>query len=303
MINQKRLAEFTGFTECEVKNLCEQYNMSFDEIKKWYNGYNVNGISIYNPKSVVEAITEHTFDSYWTQTETYEALKTYLLRNENGLRDKIISMILGEHITINVRKFQNDMYSFESADDVLTLLVHLGYLTYDFDTKMVWFPNTEIKQEFIDSIEDEWKPVMQAIKKSDLLLKYTLLQNTEKVAEMISEVHFDNTSLIQYNDENSLACVLSLSYYSAQDSYVIYRELHGGDGLADIVLVPRTGNYNPALIIELKLNKNAGIALNQIKNKNYIKALKDYRGKVLLVGINYDKKTKKHECLIEEIII
>lgn len=301
MTNQKRLAEFTGFTELEVKELCEKYQMSFEETKQWYDGYNVNGISIYNPKSVVEAMTERVFDSYWTQTETYEALKTYLMRNENGLRDKIIRMIAGEHISINTAKFQNDMCTFESADDVLTLLVHLGYLTYDFDRKTVWIPNTEIRQEFINSIEDEWEQVMQAIRKSDLLLKYTLAQNAEKVAEMLSEVHSENTSLIQYNDENSLACVLTLAYYSAQDSYAIYRELHGGEGLADIVLIPRTKNPNPALIIELKWNQNAGIALNQIKEKNYIKSLKDYHGKVLFVGINYDKKTKQHECRFESV--
>ena len=125
----------------------------------------------------------------------------------------------------------------------------------------------------------------------------------EKVAEMLSEVHSENTSLIQYNDENSLACVLTLAYYSAQDSYAIYRELHGGEGLADIVLIPRSKNPNPALIIELKWNQNAGIALNQIKEKNYIQSLKDYHGKVLFVGINYDKKTKQHECKFESVEI
>ena len=300
MTNQKRLAEFTGFTESEVKELCERYNMSFEETKQWYDGYNVNGISIYNPKSVVEALTERVFDSYWTQTETYEALKFYLMRNENGLRDKIIRMIAGEKISVNTRKFQNDMCTFESADDILTLLIHLGYLTYDFDTKTAWIPNTEVRQEFISSIQDNgFEHVVKAIEQSDKLLKYTLEQNAEKVAEILSEVHSENTSLIQYNDENSLACVLTLAYYSAQDSYAIYRELHGGEGLADIVLIPRTKNPNPALIIELKWNQNAGIALNQIKEKNYIQSLKDYHGKVLFVGINYDKKTKQHECRFE----
>ena len=302
MTNQKRLAEFTGFTESEVKELCEKYQMSFEETKQWYDGYNVNGISIYNPKSVVEAMTERVFDSYWTQTETYEALKFYLMRNENGLRDKIIRMIAGEKISVNTRKFQNDMCTFESADDILTLLIHLGYLTYDFDTKTAWIPNTEVRLEFISSIQDNgFEHVVKAIEQSDKLLKYTLAQNAEKVSEMLSEVHSENTSLIQYNDENSLACVLTLAYYSAQDSYAIYRELHGGEGLADIVLIPRTKNPNPALIIELKWNQNAGIALNQIKEKNYIQSLKDYHGKVLFVGINYDKKTKQHECRFESV--
>ena len=300
MTNQKRLAEFTGFTESEVRKLCEKYSISFEKTKQWYDGYNVNGTSIYNPKSVVEAITEGIFDNYWTQTETYEALKFYILRNENGLRDKIIRMIAGEHISVNTKTFQNDMNTFESADDVLTLLIHLGYLTYDSDTKTAWIPNKEVRQEFVNSIEDGgFENIVTALKKSDQLLRYTLEQNAEKVSEMLSEVHNENTSVIQYNDENSLSCVISLAYYSAQDTYAVYRELQGGEGFADLVFIPRTGNSNPAMIIELKWNKNAGIALNQIKDRQYIKSLKDYHGKVLFVGINYDKKSKKHECRFE----
>ena len=300
MTNQKRLAEFTGFTEEEVRQLCERYHMSFEQTKQWYDGYNINGISIYNPKSVAEAMNERIFDSYWTQTETYEALKMYIVRNENGLRDKIIRMIAGEHISINTKTFQNDMCTFETADDILTLLVHLGYLTYDFDTKTAWIPNKEVRQEFLNSIQgQEFQTVNNAIHRSDKLLQLTLAQNAEKVAEMLQEVHCDNCSVIQYNDENSLACVLSLAYYSAQDSYVVYRELQGGEGFADLVFVPRTGNQNPAMIVELKWNQSTGIALEQIKNRNYIRCLKDYHGKVLFVGVNYDKKSKKHTCKFE----
>ena len=304
MTNQYALAEFTGFTEREVRQLCERYHMSFEQTKDWYDGYNVNGISIYNPRSVTSAMMNGIFDSYWTQTETYEALKMYIVRNENGLRDKIIRMIAGEHISINTKTFQNDMCTFETADDILTLLVHLGYLTYDFDTKTAWIPNKEVRQEFLNSIQgQEFQTVNNAIHRSDKLLQLTLAQNAEKVAEMLQEVHSDNCSVIQYNDENSLACVLSLAYYSAQDSYAIYRELQGGEGFADLVFVPRTGNHNPAMIVELKWNQTTGIALEQIKDRNYIRCLKDYHGKVLFVGVNYDKKSKKHTCQFEMVEI
>ena len=300
MVSAGTLAPFIGFTEEEVRQLCERYHMSFEQTKQWYDGYNINGISIYNPKSVAEAMSEQIFDSYWTQTETYEALKMYIVRNENGLRDKIIRMIAGEHISINTKTFQNDMCTFETADDILTLLVHLGYLTYDFDTKTAWIPNKEVRQEFLNSIQgQEFQTVNNAIHRSDKLLQLTLAQNTEKVAEMLQEVHCDNCSVIQYNDENSLACVLSLAYYSAQDSYAIYRELQGGEGFADLVFIPRTGNHNPAMIVELKWNQSTGIALEQIKDRNYIRCLKDYHGKVLFVGVNYDKKSKKHTCQFE----
>ena len=250
-------------------------------------------------------MTSHIFDNYWSQTESYEALKVYIQRNENGLRDKIIQMIGGEHISVNTKKFQNDMCTFESADDVLTLLIHLGYLTYDFDTKTAWIPNAEVRQEFINSISDtsEYKKVMLAIEQSDKLLKYTLARDAEKVAEMIADVHSENTSIIQYNNENSLACVLTLAYYSAQDAYAVYRELQGGEGFADLVFIPRRGNTNPAMIIELKWDKDAGIALGQINDREYVKCLKDYTGTVLFVGINYDKKSKTHECRFETVEI
>ena len=302
MTNQYALAEFTGFTEREVRQLCERYHMSFEQTKDWYDGYNVNGVSIYNPRSVTSAMMNGIFDSYWTQTETYEALKMYIVRNENGLRDKIVRMIAGEHISINTKTFQNDMCTFETADDILTLLVHLGYLTYDFDTKTAWIPNKEVRQEFLNSIQgQEFQTVNNAIHRSDKLLQLTLAQNAEKVAEMLQEVHSDNCSVIQYNNENSLACVLSLAYYSAQDSYAVYRELQGGEGFADLVFVPRTGNHNPAMIVELKWNQSTGIALGQIKDRNYIRCLKDYHGKVLFVGVNYDKKSKKHTCQFEMV--
>ncbi|MBR2086935.1 MAG: PD-(D/E)XK nuclease domain-containing protein [Oscillospiraceae bacterium] len=195
------------------------------------------------------------------------------------------------------------MCTFESADDVLTLLIHLGYLTYDFDTKTAWIPNAEVQQEFINSIQDGgFENVMQAIHQSDKLLKYTMAQDAEKVAGLIADAHNDNLSVIRYNDENSLACVLTLAYYSAQDTYALYRELQGGEGFADLVFVPRRGNTNPAMIMELKWDKTAGIALEQIKDRQYVKCLKDYHGQVLFVGISYDKKSKRHECRFETIM-
>ena len=300
MTNQGALAEYTGFTEKEVEELCIRYGMSFEETKKWYDGYRVNGLSIYNPKSVVTAMTSKVFDNYWTQTETYEALKVHIYRNENGLRDKIIQMIAGEKISVNTKKFQNDMYSFESSDDVITLLIHLGYLTYDFDTKTAWIPNKEVQEQFISSIEDRgFENVMEAIRSSDKLLKHTLARNSEKVSEMIRKVHMQETSILKYNDENSLSCVLALAYYSARDTYAIYREMPGGEGFADLVFVPLKGNSNPAMIVELKCDKDADTAIDQIKKRKYAESLKDYKGNVLLVGISYDRKSKEHECRFE----
>lgn len=302
MTNQMALAEFTGFTEQEVQLLCKKHEMSFEEIKRWYDGYNLKGLSIYNPRSVITAMTSRDFDNYWSKTETYNALKVYIEMNFDGLNDKVAQLIAGEKIKINPGKFQNDMTTMKSADDVFTLLVHLGYLAFDFYTNEVYIPNSEVIQEFINSIEDGgWEEVIKAIKNSDKLLEATLNSDEEKVAELIDRAHSDNTSILKYNDENSLSCVISLAYYSARKTYIIERELPSGKGFADIVFRPRKNNTNPALIVELKYNKPADNALEQIKKKQYVDCLKDYSGEVLLVGISYDKVNKRHACRIEKI--
>ncbi len=303
MTNQRELAEFTGFTEEEVKNLCIQYDMPYEKMKQWYDGYELKGVQIYNPRSVVMSLLGHDFDSYWTKTETYEALRKYIQLDMYNLKALVTRLIAGESVPVNPDKFQNDMTTLESADDVLTLLVHLGYLTYDFYNQKVTIPNQEVQKEFINCIEDGgWEPVMDAIRSSDELLSATLDGNEEKVASMIEQAHQENTSILKYNDENALACVISLAYYSAKKDYSIYRELAGGKGYADMVFVPRSNVNKPALIVELKWNKTASAAIEQIKNRQYIESLKGYSGEVVLVGINYDDgEFKKHVCRIEKV--
>ena len=302
MIDAEPISEFTGFTEVEVKELCQKYNKSFVEMKNWYDGYNLNGVSIYNPKSVVESIHRSQFNNYWSSTETYEALQNYIKMNFDGLKDKVTKLIAGEKIVINSGKFQNDMTTLKSSDDIFTLLVHLGYLTFDFNTSEVWIPNSEVAQEFINSIEDGgWEEVMNAIKSSDKLLKATLNCDEEKVAELIDKAHSENTSILKYNDENSLSCVISLAYYCARKTYTMERELPAGKGYADIVFKPRRNNSNPAIIVELKYDKTAEGAITQIKEKQYADCLNDYTGEILLIGINYDKEDKKHTCRIDKI--
>lgn len=268
MTDAEPISEFTGFTESEVKELCEKYNKSFAEMKRWYDGYNLNGISIYNPKSVVESILRGQFNNYWTSTETYETLKIYIEMNFDGLKDTIIELIAGGKVVIDTTTFTNDMVTFVTKDDVLTLLIHLGYLTYDFYTKEVSIPNYEISEQFASTIKViGWSEVADSPKSSDELLKATLNCNEEKVAELIDKAHSENTSILKYNDENSLSCVISLAYYSARKTYTIERELPAEKGYADLVFKPRKNNSNPAIIVELKYDKSAEGALEQIKKK------------------------------------
>lgn len=301
MTDVREYAKFTGFTQEEVEMLCQEYNMPFEETRQWYDGYNLRGVSVYNPRSVVMSMTGGYFNNYWTATETYEALKVYIEMNFDGLREKIIRMISGGAEKINIGKFQNDMTTFKSADDVLTLLVHLGYLSYDFDNACVKIPNSEVQQEFINSIEDGgWESVIDSINRSEELLNATLAGDADKVSLSIERVHQDNTSILKYNDENSLACVISLAYYSAKRKYRMIRELPAGKGFADIVLIPLKNTDSPAILIELKYEKSAKTAIEQIKQKNYCDALEGFSGEILLVGISYDSE-KTHSCVIEKI--
>ena len=293
-------AEYTGFTEEEVRELCDKYEMDFDEVKRWYDGYNVNDVSIYNPKSVVEAMLSKELGNYWTQTETYEALKEYIQANFDGLRDKVVQLIADEPVKVNILKFQNDMTNFGSADDVLTLLIHLGYLTYNKADRSCYIPNEEVRQEFINCIEDGgWENVMSAIRSSERLLEDTLKGNEKAVSDALRELHYQNTSLLTYNNENSLSCLLSLAFYSAKKYYTIFRELETGEGFADLVFIPLKHSDKPAMLVELKYDKSADTAISQIKEKRYHGALTEYLDKLIIVGINYDKNSKEHTCRIE----
>ncbi len=302
MTEPKEMAEYTGFTEDEVRKLCKEYGMDFLEMQKWYDGYKLkNAAHMYNPKSVVDAMLNTEFHSYWTGTETYEALKVYMDMNFDGLKDSIIEMLGNGRCKINYRKFQNDMTTFKSRDDVLTLLIHLGYLAYDEETKEVFIPNMEISDEFENALEGEgWDTIAKILSASDELLNATLCGDTDAVARGIDEAHMDHTSILSYNDENSLSCVITIAYFSARKDYALIRELPAGKGFADIVFLPRGFSDKPALIVELKWNKSVMGAINQIKERKYIKALEDYKGEILLVAVNYDKTTKNHQCVIEK---
>jgi hypothetical protein len=309
MLNPREMAEFFGFTENEVKELCLEYKRNFQEAQAWYDGYelvtmegeNRKTYSMYSPKSVVDAMLSGVFDNYWNQTETYEALKAYIRLNFDGLKDSVIRMLAGDKVQINTGTFSNDMTTFQGMDDVLTLLVHLGYLSYHWPDKTVSIPNKEVSQEYVNAISTmDWKEVIQSIEASRNLLEALWQLNAEAVANGIDQAH-QEISILQYNDENALSCTISLAFYFAREYYTIIRELPTGKGFADLCFIPRRLYADkPAAVIELKWDKKAEGAISQIKNKGYVDALKDYHGDLLLAGINYDKKTKKHTCVIEK---
>lgn len=301
MIQPQMLAEYVGFTEKEVIDLCRDYDLDFEEVKKWYDGYSFSRIkSVYSPNSVIRAVKSGEFGDYWTETETYESLKFYIGINEDGLKDAIIAMLGGMRCKINTRTFQNDMSNIKSKDDVLTLLVHLGYLAYDSARKEVYIPNQEVADEFKNAVEySGWQGISAALQASEELLDSTIRGEAEVVAKALDEVHMANTSVLACNNELSLSCVITIAYYVARKDYTLIRELPAGKGFADIVFVPRKHTDKPAMIVELKWDKTAQGAISQMKENRYAGALDEYAGNILLVGINYDKSDKKHECVIE----
>ena len=306
MTEPLNLGQYIGFTENEVKDICKQHDVAFNQMQQWYDGYSFKDVPhIYNPNSVVNAATYKKFISYWTKTETFESLQEYIDMNMEGLRDDIVKLIAGEDVIVDVSTFSNDMVTFHSKDDVLTLLIHLGYLAIKGSTNLgviVHIPNEEIKLEFKTCVKNNnrYAGVYDLIKNTDVLLNEIWSLNSEAVAKIFDEAHQDHTSILTYNNENSLANVIAISLFlSTTNTYNVVRELPTGKGYADLVYLPKPGVNKPALLIELKFDKSAQTAITQIKEKNYLQFFKDYKGEVLLVGINYSKDTKTHQCIIE----
>ena len=303
MVTPRKMAQFFGFTKEEVKALAEKHGSDFDELEKWYDGYQIGDeSSMFNPNSVIQAVESDWCESYWGKTGAYDAVARYIRMNFGGLKDDVIQMLGGGRVKVNTTKFQNDMSVIESKDDVLTVLIHLGYLSYDRRTLECYIPNKEVAGEMVNAIEDNnWTEVVKALDASEQLLQATLDGDEEAVARGVDAVHNENTSILSYNNENSLACVLSLAYYYAKNDYVVHRELPTGRGFADLVMIPRKHVSSPAIILELKYNKDADTAISQILRKEYPAKVAEYAGDLLLVGVNYDKETKQHSCRIVKI--
>ena len=304
MISPGEMAASFGFTDEEVSDLCDRNHIDKEQIRIWYDGYKIGDQkSIYNPLSVIRAVRHRYCESYWSNTGTYETVAHYIKKNYNGLKDDVIRLLAGERCNVNTKNFQNDLNVINSKNDIMTILIHLGYLSFDRDTSTCRIPNKEIAMEFENAVEDTgWDVIADALKQSEQLLQWTIEGETKHVEEAIDRIHSDNTSILRYNDENSLACVLTLAYYAAKNKYVMIRELPAGKGFADIVLVPRRDVDMPAIVLELKYNHSAETAIDQIKAKHYTESLADYAGEVVLVGINYDKGSKSHQCVIERVL-
>ena len=304
MLDAGALASYIGFTDLEVEKLCDKYHKDFAEVKRWYDGYVLENQQVYNPKAVVSVMLRGNFQSYWSQTGTYEVVVPLINMDFDGLKQAVIEMVSGSTVEVDTGTFQNDTVSFSSRDDVITYLIHLGYLAYDQRKQCAFIPNEEIRQELLAAAKKtKWNELQEFEYQSEQLLEATLDREETLVADYIEQIHMEYASAIQYHNENSLSSVLTIAYLSAMKYYFKpIRELPTGRGFSDFVFIPKE-EYRvdyPALVVELKWNKSAHTALQQIKDKKYPESLLQYTGNILLVGINYDKKSKAHECVIEE---
>ena len=303
MLSSKQLTPYFGFTEDEVINLCEKYDMDFESVQKWYDGYLISGRHMYNPNSVYQAMTDQSLESYWKGTSSFEVINNYITLNYDGLKDDVMTMLTGGMISVNTRPFGNDLSVIKSKDDALTALIHLGYLGYDAERGKVFIPNYEVSEAWQAALETgNWTEIAKTISRCDELLWATIDGDSEKVAELVELAHEAYTSVLKYNDENSLSCAVTMAYFTAPAYYNVIRELPSGKGFADIALIPRAdAGRRPAMIIELKWDKSADTAIKQIKERRYTGKLAGYDKEILLVGISYNKDNpdKRHECVIE----
>ena len=311
MLAADELAPYVGFTEAEARGLCRAWGRDFDECRAWYDGYLVSGVNgshveAYSPRSMVCSMESGNFRSYWSETETYEALRRYIDMDMDGLHDKVVRLVAGGRVEVNTGTYGNDMTSLASADDVLTLLVHLGYLTYDDATREAFVPNREVMGEFANSVEagrEGWGEVARSIRESEALLRALVAGDADAVAAGVERAHEDAASVIAYNGEASLAATLRLAFFSAIRRWRLVREMPAGRGYADLVLVPLASSPagTPGVVIELKYGATAEEALAQVRERGYGRALEGLaaEGNVVLCGIAYDPATKCHSCVIE----
>ena len=307
MLRPYKFSSYVGFTEEEVLELCRAEGISFTEMKRWYDGYEFKGTGpVYNPNSVMKALKFGEFDSYWTETSAADALMKYISEDYTGLQKTIAELIGGIAVPVNTNGFANDLTTFRSKDDVLTLLIHLGYLAYDTEKRTARIPNEEIRLEFSRSVREvKHEETLRRLKESDQLFFDAIHGNEDAVAARIEKIHLEETTPLHYNSEASLRSVIKLAFYTYKDYYLQWEELPAGSGFADIIYLPKPDSEWPALVVELKWNQSAEGAVEQILSRNYPDALKGYGGDIVLVGINYDKNApageRKHSCRIRKL--
>lgn len=306
MTDPKDIPHLVGFNADEVERLCADFGMDYAEMARWYDGYTLGSerIHVYNPRSVAGAITSGKYSSFWTDTETYEALQRYIDIDFGGVQQELVAMLDGSSVPADVEGFANTMTDFRDKDDVYALLVHLGYLGYDEVERAVFIPNEEIRREYANALRGGARPQLsRLVSESRELARRTLQGDAEYVADALDRAHSAAAGPRYYNDEQALRAAVKLAYIWSVDDYLRIDELPGGRGYADLAFIPKPGSALPPMVVELKWNKPATAAIDQIRARDYPAALRGFSDACLLVGVTYDEETCAHSCEIERFTL
>ncbi len=311
ILRPSRYAPYVGFTETEVEALATRHGMDMGELRRWYDGYELSYVDkatrerrvvrTYAPFSVMSACESGEVGPYWVSSEAFDSLRTYVDLDFDGLQQSIVQTLGGASVRVRTGKFENSIHDVASADDALTLLCHLGYLCYDATTSTARVPNEEVRSELANAVsESRHAEVARIVRESDALLRATWDLDEEAVAEALARAHDSGCAPTFYNDEQALRAVVKSAYIAAADHYATIEELPSGRGLADVVYLPRRGDPAPALVVELKWDRSPEAAIAQVRERDYPAVLRGFGGPILLVGVTYQRKTKRHVCRIEE---
>lgn len=313
MATRKKFSEYFGFLDVEVDELFEIYKhetespeISRADLRIWYDGYcTATGKRLYNPRSVVCALTDNELSNYWTSSGPYDEIFYYIRNNIKDVRDDLVLMSAGEHIKMMLQGYAAMETELETKNQIYSAMVVYGLLTYEYGA--VFIPNKELMDKYNELLltNDRLGYIHRLAKDSDKMLSATLAGDTETMAEILKFAHDTETPILSYNSEIELAAVVNLVYLSARDRYRVEREDKAGEGFVDFIFYPERRN-DIGIILELKVDSTPEEALRQIRNKNYILRFRGklgempkYSGKILAVGISYDRKTKAHTCKIE----
>lgn len=316
MAGGTKFGEYFGFLENEVNALYQRFvtieqrpNFTKTELEEWYDGYRtIKGDKIYNPRSITAALTDNHIGSYWTSAGPYDEVSFYVKNNIDEIRNDIAEMISGEKVRCEAKEYAAVSMNLKTRDEILSAMVVYGFLAYE--DGYVKIPNMELMKQFENMLykESDLGYIYRLAKESQKMVDATINQNTDVMSKILEYAHDSESPILEYNNEIELSSIVNLVYLSARDQYDIQREDKGGKGFVDFIFYPRISG-KPGIILELKVDETAQYALNQIKDKNYIMrfkgkiAEKSACDEIILVGISYDKKNKKHNCATERVII
>ena len=277
-----------------------------EELRTWYDCYcTAKGKRIYNPRSVVCALTDNELSNYWTDSGPYEEIFYYIRNNIQDVRDDIVLMVSGEPVPIALQGYAVTGTELKTKNQIYSAMVVYGLLTYE--NKMFSVPNKELMDKFNELLlnNDSLGYVYSLARESERMLAATLAGDINTMADILEFAHNTESPIFSYNSEVELAAVINLVYLAARDRYRVEREDKAGKGYVDFVFYPEVKSAD-AIILELKVGSTPQKAIQQIKDKNYVLRLRGrlgeepkYTGRILAAGLSYNKKTKKHSCKVE----